>query len=449
MAIKPAQVLNNGSHEHRTRLKPTEVHGTDTEVPLSEPVIVSSEAAQEQPSSPDTIQDNALRTGPSLLEISRLLRLQKYQSRTCRQVQRQLYRVQTVRARSSRLIHTARSVHRTLAECIRGEDKHSFVNLYNSFHDAVNDCSDQIRDSLETIPTPHDTLDGYPASFLDTLPPDARSSVLEFLSNVKHDGVFVADRLAALTHREAVALLPEKGLSKSSDSIFGSSPRTSSRTSRHLGFVVDGQTELLSSSEYSSPLETLIHSVRGTFRHGLQDDNTATTVWATACARLIAEQKHGSEKLVPFVIDTWAFSSPWQGKDRLGSWILQTLQKGTFLLEQPSRQSFRARVQGRPEAAAEDETRLETFYAEAVNSLLTLLADTKEASVIPEGARRLCQAICLKLKSSARHQVAFPNFVMTRWLFTSFLPDAITLPEASATFSVDTPLTNSVRSTAY
>ena len=424
MARKPAHHPENGPEEHRTKVKSTQRYG-------SEPQVSPKELPREPTSSPNTIQDNSSWATPSLADLSHLLRLEKYQSRRCRRAQNRLYQVHTAAARTRRLIHTARSVHRTLAECIKSEDKPSFVNLFNAFRDALSDCSELNHGCPDGDCIDDGDHSGYPSSFVDGLPTGCRHALLSFLTKTRQDGKFIADRLAALTHKELVTLLPEKGLPKSSDSVFGYSPRTSSRTSRHLGFIVDGQTELLSSLEFSSPLETLVHSVREIFCDSLQHDGFATDVWATACARLIAEQKPGMEKLVPAVVDLWASSSSWPGKDRLEIWISQTLQNGLFLLEQPSKQSFRLRVQGRQEPPVEDHVRAEKFYSEAVISLLALLGDPNGASVIPEGALDFCRATCHRLRQNSGHQLAFPSFIITRWLFSSFIPDAVTLPEAS------------------
>ena len=425
MAIKPARGADISHQERRAKVKPLPTPRLEPRETTDDPVQDSSPAA-------NLSLDDVRSPIQYLSDLSNLLRLEKYQSRKCRQVQHQLHHVQTVSVRTARLIHTARSVQRTLAECIKSEDKHSFVNLFNSLHDALSDCSEGSTAVAENTSADNDSSVHYPATFVDALPSDARTSVLSFLSRIRHDKSFVADRIAGLTHRELISLLPERGQARSADSIFGSSPRTSSRSSRHLGFVADGQTELLSSFECGSPLEALIFSMRGMMEPNLTADHVATDLWASICARLISEQKPGSEKLVPAVIDIWAASSPWPGRERLGLWISQVLEHGSFLLEQPNKQSFRLRVQGRQEPTPEDETRQQEFCSSTVQSLLSHLGDPNGPSLIPEGALRLCRAICRKLERFPGHQLAFPNFVLTRWLFSLFLPDAIVLPEASS-----------------
>ncbi|KAI7089454.1 hypothetical protein KC356_g2351 [Hortaea werneckii] len=139
--------------------------------------------------------------------------------------------------------------------------------------------------------------------------------------------------------------------------------------------------------------------------------------------------KPGSEKLVPAVMDIWTSSCDWPGKTRIDLWISETLRKGAFLMEQPSKQSFRIRVHGRPDSSADDEKKSEDFYSQATDALLDLLADPSNVSVIPNKALEMCRAIWTKLRTSPGHQRGFPHFILTRWLFSSFLVQVVTLPE--------------------
>ncbi|KAK3684441.1 hypothetical protein LTR37_020281 [Vermiconidia calcicola] len=420
MAIKPSFYQDIGHQEFHIKVAEGSTYHIDA-LEVS-PDLTDNVA----PLEPGRVASHA--SVASMSELSLLSSSERYQRRKCLQAQDQLYHAHLVAARTARLLHTARSVQRTLAECIKAEDKHSFVNLFNAFHDTLADCSETTKVRGETALEDVENCVSYPASFVDGLPASSRTAILDFLSNVRQDGDFVADRLAALSHKELVSLLPDKGISRSTDSVFGSSPRMSSRMSKHLGYVADIQTDCLSSFECGSPLETLLLSVRDVSCTPLHLDSVAIDLWATVCARLISEQKPGSERFVPAVIDVFSSCCPWPGKERLGVWISSILESGYFLLEQPSKQSFRLRVQGQAEITAEDESRAEAFYESAVHSLLSLLADPAGASVIPEGVLLFCQAICQKLERSPSHRQVFPNFVLTRWLF-SFLTDAITTPE--------------------
>ncbi|KAK5166466.1 uncharacterized protein LTR77_008009 [Saxophila tyrrhenica] len=384
---------------------------------LDEAPVASIDLPQE--TQPDEPQEPI----PRLSDLAQLLRLGRYQRRKCLQLQHNLHCAYSEAARTSRLLLISRSVQRTLGQCIKAEDKHSFVNLLNAFHDSLSGGLLHSAGPVHATSKRDDGCVGYPACFLDRLPSSSRSQILDFICKVRHDGHFIADRLASLSHRELETILPEKGQAKSSDSIFGSSQRSSSRASRHLGFAADTQTDLLASLEFGSALETLVYAVRGLSSAPLYRDAEPTDVWSTVCANLILEQKHGSEKVVPAVIQLWAASSKWAGKDRLSNWMADLIQRGTPLLDQTQKQSFRVRSGIRTELDVQEDNRLEAFYQESVDSLLALLAASTDTGVLPEGALLLCQEICRKLEAHSTHKQAFPYFVLTRWLFLSFLPD--------------------------
>lgn len=366
---------------------------------------------------------------PSVNEVVRLLRLQKYHHRRCRQAQDSLYRLQIASARTDRLVRAACSARHTLAECIKSEDKASFVNLLHAFRDASDAClAPQSREKPDS--------EYGSQSFMDGMSTNSRAAILDLLSKIKYDGTYVADLLDSLSQKELVDLVSDRTTSRQGDSIFGSSVRWSSRTSRPLEFVVDAHVDMISSCSYNSALETLVNSVRCVNAHRDLEHELSTNVWATVCARLISKQKPGSERLVPAVLDMWASSIPWPAKDRLELWILRTLQEGYFLLDQPSKQTFRARVEGRSEALPEDEIRAEAFYTQAVDFLLDLLGDSLGSTVIPPGALTMCRAIWTKLADSPGHQRNLPQFIITRWLCSSFLADVLTIPEVCLALSL-------------
>lgn len=424
MAIKPVQ--HNPDEQAQFETAP--------EAPLkSEAIVETLSLPVEDPyrahHAHEPLQEPVSPALPSLDSLARLLRLEKYQSRRSRRIQAQLYQIQVATARTARLLSIARSTQHTLAECIRSEDKQSFASLRSAFRDAVTNCLEPPHSQLEHPRIEIEDSSGYPDSFVDALPSTQRTALLDFVFSIRGDSNYLADHLAALTPKELFALLPDRISPKPSESMFESSVRSASRVSRNLGYVVDGQTDLLTTLEPTSPLEALIHSTRSLGKD-LRHDVVARDVWVTACGRLVLDQKRGMEKVVPAVIDVWSASAPWPGRKRLEAWIGSTLQGGAFILEQPSRQSFRVRVQGRQDPNAEDEGRAEEFLSGAVHSLLELLADASGASVIPDGAVLFCREICSRIESAGQRD-AFCNFVLTRWLFNSFVVDSITLPEVS------------------
>jgi len=368
---------------------------------------------------------------PFLWELAHVLRLERYQRRRCQELQRQLLDVQVAAAKTVRLARTASSIRRVLAECIRAEDKSSFVGLFNSFHRALEGCRPAVL-GFSAIPEVHGEHSGQVEPYLRFLSDPHCRTIAEFLTKVRYDGDFIANRFASLSQKEILSILPDRGSSRFPESVLGPVSGTYSRGSRYLGFAVDAHTEIIESQGFGSVLETLVHAVEGfSGTHSEFESSRALDVWSTVCARLITEQKPGSEKLVPAVLDIWAASSHWPGKERLNLWVLQTLRSGSFLTEQQTRQSFRMHIQARPETPAQESVKTEIFYTDAANSLIDLLADSTGASVIPEAALKMARSIWEKLQPFPGHQRVFPHFILTRWLFSPFFFDAITLPEVS------------------
>lgn len=366
----------------------------------------------------------------ALDEIKRLLRLQKYQKRKCHRAQENLRRLLVAASRTNRVSCASRAVQVTLADCIRLEDKKSFAKLFNAFEDACTSClvPDQ-PEYPEPELTTSDQFDST-ASFLDGLTPESRTVVIDLLTRLRYDPEFIADRLERLSPKEIHALLPGRALSRSNESIFGGTNRAISRTSRPSGDNIDPQADVVRSQGFGSLLEILIHCPRASSAMDASELEFATDTWASVCARLIAHQSSGTERLVASVLNVFAHVFPWSGKARLEIWILRTLREGAFLLEQPVKQSFRARIEGGAEVAAKREARNQAFYTSAAEGLLELLSDCSEASVIPSGALTVCQAILSRLQPESRR--LFPQFAIIKWLFPCFLIDAISLPEVSS-----------------
>lgn len=368
----------------------------------------------------------------SLADVCRSVHLRRHQQRKSCLAQESLIQHQVAAARAIRLSCAARSIQHTLAGCLRLDDRASFANLLCAFHDASdacffpNDLDASEADAGSTLQP------AFVDSFLDGLSSTSTGVVLDILSRVRYNAAFLTERLFCLTQKEMISLLPDRSYNPANDSIFGEVPRVHARKSNPLSLLVDSQMEVLSSQRFESALEALIYVPRSVTRADSREDELSVRIWAHVCARLIAGQKQGSERLVPAVWDIFAGMLPWPGRDRLEIWVLQTLRNGQFLLEPSTRKTFRDHLEARVEGPSEQEIRSEAFFTRAVESLLDLLSDTDDASVIPPGALRLCQAISEELSISPGHQNAFPSSVITRWLFGSFLLDIITTPEVSS-----------------
>jgi hypothetical protein len=366
---------------------------------------------------------------PDLNQMSHLLSQAKYHKKRRVQTQRLFHRLQTATSRTQRLAIASRHVRRTLADCLRFEDKHSFAHLFNTFHLACDQSSSLPSAGAQDLDSALGSTESLPGDFLDDISSSSRETTIQLLTRLRYDQGFVADRIALLSHRELTALLSDGTAARRAESVLGGSQRTSARSAKPLGFVVDRVVDDLSGGGFRSSLETLVH-LNSTASPGRSDCARSKEVWAHVAARVISDRKSGGDRLTSALLDIWSHRSDWPGKNRLRTWMLHTLQRGQFLLDQPSRQSFRMRVHGQVDLSAEETVRTELFYKESVDQLLELLGDPHGPSVIPDAAMDLTMAIHSSLGARPDHQKDLPSFVTTRWLFGSFLMDLIILPES-------------------
>lgn len=377
---------------------------------------------------PAAVQDPVTQPIPDLARLSHLLRQAKYQKQRRLQTQRLFRRLQFVTSRTQRLLFASRHVRRTLAECVRAEDKHSFAHLFHTLHSACDQPATLSSAGLDSdLGT--DSAEIRRDGFFSDISTVSRATIVQLLTLLQYDEHFVADRIVSLGQKELMALFSDGTTHRRADSVLGGAQRTSTRSAKPLGFVVDRVVDDVTAGSFRCPLEALVHLHNPAGRTS-SAYSSSTGTWAGVSARLIAERKQGGERLISSLLDIWSFQSEWPGKSRLRIWMLHTLRHGHFLMDQPSRQSFRMRVQGQTDQSAEDAARNEVFYRESVDRLLDLLGDQDGASAIPDGALDLSSAIYAKLGSTPEHLDALPIFLATRWLFSSFLTNLITLPES-------------------
>jgi hypothetical protein len=301
--------------------------------------------------------------------------------------------------------------------------------MFNTFQAACEQLPDlSLAESFDSESGPN-LAEALTGSFLEVMSHSSRETTIKLLMRLRYDKHFVADRIASLSHKELTSILSDGTSSRRAESVLGGSQRASTRSAKPLGFVVDRVVDDISTAGYRSSLETLVHLHNPTGEDSPAYDRS-TEMWAHVAGRLISERKAGGDRLTSTLLDIWAFQGDWAGKDRLRTWMLHTLQRGQFILEQPSRQSFRMRVQGQVDLSAEETARTEAFYRDSVDQLLELLGDATGASVVPQTALDFTSAIHASLDGNPDHRRDLPSFVTTRWLFGNFLMNMIVLPES-------------------
>lgn len=371
----------------------------------------------------------------TLEELAHLVRLSTYQERKRAHSRIRLQRSLVSTALSARLARCGELAHRTLVDNFRADEKKSFAGLYNAIHDVRNSCDATRKYALlepdldKGRPHPGGADDpGALSTFMSEIPARARETLLGFLTQIRTNPDYLASRIASLTPPELAALTVfHQGL-EPIDSVLPFHTRSSKgtaqsvlRSSPHVPTAV----ERLLSFQRHDPLSALIHTC---FANSAGPDSVEdvrrTDVWAAACARLITESKPGTDPFICSVLNVWTAMRDWSGRSNLEWYLMKILEDGAFLLEKAEDHTGpRLHVEPR---SAKDVIAADEFYDAAIQGLFEVV-DDPGAGVIPEGLIELGNAIVRKLDPKRHNPTR--RFLVSKWLFSVFLLNAIIHPE--------------------
>ena len=380
----------------------------------------------------------------SLVELAHLIRLREYQEQRRCHARVRLHRCLVSSNLSARLVHCGELAQRTLVDNFRSDDKKSFATLYNALHDVRNSCDATRRYALLEPDIEFSKTKGRPekissfSTFMHEIPLKIRDDLLDFVCEIRTNPDFLATRICSLTQDELLQLTAFRPALDPIDSVLAlqaqNKPGFASR--KPVSPPLKSPVERLLSFQRHDPLAALIYTCfANTSGPDSAEDLRRTDVWAVTCARLIQENRPGSERFIKCVLDTWAGMRDWPGKANLELYLMQVLQEGQFLLEKEDRPPLST---GQSEARnVKDSIAAEDFYGKAVKRLFEVVDDEPSAGGIPEGVLEIGNAILRKLEDpgSKKHRAAAQSFIVSRWFFTSYLMTAIIHPEVSTSLS--------------
>ncbi|RAL66342.1 hypothetical protein DID88_006011 [Monilinia fructigena] len=374
-------------------------HNQESIAPMKIPPPILQDVSQYMNTQISAI--TAMTTNTSLEELAHLVRLSTYQEKKRSHSRIRLQRSLVSTALSARLARCGELAHRTLVDNFRTDEKKNFANLYNAIHDVRNSCDASRRFAL----LEPDFDNGRPSisGAEDTGPIQPYPTELSALTSF-HQGLEAVDSVLPFHTRS-------KGHSASAHRNFS-----------HIPSAV----ERLLSFQRHDPLSALIHTCfANSAGPDSLEDLRRTDVWATACARLITESKSGTDPFICSVLNVWTTMRDWSGRSNMEWYLMKILEDGAFLLEKAEDQAG-TRIHVEPRNA-KDSIAADEFYDAAVHGLFDII-DDPGAGAIPEGLIELGNAILRKLDPK-RHGPT-RRFLVSKWLFSVFLLNAIIHPES-------------------
>ena len=367
----------------------------------------------------------------TLEELAHLVRLSTYQERKRSHSRVRLQRSLVSTALSARLARCGELAHRILVENFRTDERKNFANLYNAIHDVRNSC-DALRryallePDLEKGPAHKEVEDVRPvSSFLHEIPERSRESLLNFLTQIRTNPDYLASRVANLSPAEFSTLTIFHQNLEPINSVLpfhnNRSNATANRSSAHIPSAV----ERLLSFQRHDPLSALIYTCfANSAGPDSGEDIRRTDTWATTCARLIQDSKHGTDPFICCVLNAWTALRDWSGRSNMEWFLMKILEDGAFLLEKAEDQAGTL-IHVEPRNA-KDAIAAEEFYEAAVQGLFEIV-DDPSAGGIPEGMIELGNAILRKI--SPKMHIPTRRFLVSKWLFSVFLLNVIIHPE--------------------
>lgn len=370
-------------------------------------------------------------------ELAHLVRLSKYQERKRSQSRIRLQRSLVSTALSARLVRCGEAAHKTLVENFRVEDKKSFATLYNAIDDVKKSCDAMRRYSLLEpeldIGRPKDSQHMEPGSFytfMHEIPGRSRDVLFNLLSQIRTNPDFLPGRISSLTSPELSALTSFHQESNESILPFHTRARGQTSVPNRSSLHSPSPVERLLSFQRHDPLSALIHTCfANSAGPDSAEDLRRTEIWGSVCAKLITESKGGAESFIGSVLHIWTSMREWSGRSNMEWFLMKILEDGAFLLEKAEDQAG-TRIHVEPRNA-KDSIAADDFYDSAVKGLFEVVDDPR-AGGIPEGLLELGNAILRKLDPKRHNHTKV--FLVSKWLFSNFLLNAIVHPEVFMRF---------------
>lgn len=341
-----------------------------------------------------------------------------------------LHRLRTLRVSlgiSTRLLRVGSTIQKGLVESFKQGDKSSFVSLYNSIFDMREACEAASRRNIHghdpLICSSSDLERDLCSHFVQRLTQRSKEDLLEILTLVRTDSQFLFRCIAQLTPSQLSALVSPVhtlDLHDSGSSRSRAQPLFSKRTAPHSTAFKDHVFAL----ERTDSLSALVLNA---FADPLDSNRPEAAlrlkVWSSTCAKLVAYGGSGHYSFVGHLLSFWAGAREWKAKAKFELYLMDTLQSGAYLLEQPDLRSPGS------DAQYTDPLRTdvaEKFFQSSVCTLFGILDD--QYGGLPTGALEFGNAVLSHL-NVVESRNRFLEYIFLHWFFGKFLHTAIIYPE--------------------
>ena len=326
----------------------------------------------------------------------------------------------------SRRLHRIGSwVHDGLVEIAGHQDSAGFVRVQQHMQDLTDICFSQWSHEIQFMDPAGPTSPDAPVErepFFSKLSPSSQQDCVDFIESVRSNPRVLIDRFKAVSPDQLSALSTSPRFQNLSSSILTSLSPNRGRSSqkKRIQSYAKILEDYVSSFDRQNPMSFLLHDCYGA--DSALEDQLLLSTWSRISAILYQESPLAFHAIFPQVCRGFTNLGGWRARERLELFLMDVLQRGSFLLVDPSGDSRSLRSYTSDNL---DTDQARGFFDEAVRDLFRILYLL--GGGFPRGLLDLAKATIGRFES-IEEQSAFRGVVFD-WYLKEFLQLAITYPE--------------------
>ena len=318
------------------------------------------------------------------------------------------------------------------------DDQAGFAGLYDACEQLTISC-DWAGHPIEHPPVsigrnPTLAEDGKSRPYIQRLPIEHQEAILTFLTQIRTEPFFLADRISNMSSSELTALTSSYHPAGIDYSVLQNhshgKTQIYSRDSQMM--KLSRRMDNLHRFHNEDPFFAMLHGVfDASAKPGSRECLRRTDIWSTVCAqnfvKAFTETRPGSDELAIATLDAFANFHDWPLKPKVETYLTRTLFEGSFLIDAPSKQpvEFVEPIEMHNAKAAIAEA---DFFENALTALLDLLTKDGNGQAVPESALVFSHAVLRKIEDP-KLRLRAKRYIVCSWYFATYISSILVYPE--------------------
>ena len=379
-----------------------------------------SEIPKESPYSSDGVTWNTLveRAQEETFERRRLARLQQ-----------EVAKLKLSNGLDRRLQATSTIAYGNLIDQFKGDDQAGFTGLFEASERLSARCESSFKDEKAANPyTVPEAAELTHQAF--QVAADDAESILSFLDRLRTDLDYLSNLIADLPSSELSTLTSCYHPAGVELSILAnhSHGRTSAYSRDSQMMKLSRRMDNIDVFHNKDPYFAMLYTIFDpSALAGSREDILRKEVWARTCARVVTDGKEGSEEFIIATIDAFTSTDDWDLQTDIGSFVLEVLAEGWFILDPPIDEPDDTTGSNWEPERASHAIAVAEFFDRRAERFLNMLAK-QGRNPIPTDCLDFIRLILSHVNDPQTRELA-KKFIVSRWYFASFITSLLVYPE--------------------